>query len=81
MSFEQIGQLPDQLATVLRRGFRPRPGFKGAARGLHRRVDIGGIGLGHRGDRLTGCRVVDVEPLAGFCIDPFAIDQQLMLGG
>jgi hypothetical protein len=78
MRFEQIGKLPDQLAAIGGRDFRPRPAFESAARRFDGSIDIGSIGLGNRGDRLTGCRVEDVESLARFGVDPFAVDQQLV---
>jgi hypothetical protein len=74
VAFEKIGQLPNQLAAILRRGLRPGAGLEGASCGFDGFVDIGCIGLGHSGNHLTGRWVEHVEPLARSGVLPIAVD-------
>jgi hypothetical protein len=74
VAFEKIGELPNQLAAILRRGLRLGAGLEGAQWGFDGFVDIGCIGLGHSGNHLTGRWVEHVEPLARSGVLPIAVD-------
>jgi len=81
MRFKHVGELPHQLAPILRRSLRPGADLESTAGGFDGFVDIGRIGLGHSGNSLTCCRVKHVEPFARFRAPRFSVDQQLVLAG
>ena len=76
---DEIGELEQQRLALERLDLAPRS-FEGAARGGDRAVDVLGIALGDRGQQLAGGRIVGLEALAGGRIDPFAVDQHLLVG-
>jgi hypothetical protein len=62
--------------TAARRGRQLAPRtIQRRARGAYRRVDIGRIAFGHRRQAHSGGGVKDIEGLARFGLNPFAIDQ------
>jgi hypothetical protein len=75
MAFEKTGELPNQLAAILRRGLRPGTRLEGATGALDGFVDIGRIGLGNGGDCLSRGRIKNVELLARFRVLPFSTDK------
>ncbi|MGY4422769.1 hypothetical protein ACVWY2_005218 [Bradyrhizobium sp. JR6.1] len=54
--------------------------FERAARRCNGTVDVLGIALGDGGEQFTGCGVMGFECLAGGGVDPFAVDQHLLVG-
>jgi hypothetical protein len=71
--FDAIGQLQQQVRSILRRSARPA-GECGIRR-LHGRVDLSARGLGHASKHLARRRVQHVLDLA-FTRDEFAVDQE-----
>ena len=76
---DQIGELQQQRLPFERLDLAPRP-FEGAARRRHRAVDILGIALGDGREQFAGGGIVGLEALAGGGVDPFAVDQHLLVG-
>ena len=66
---------PVEVLGALAAG-HPRPGPRvGPPRGLHRRVDVGLVGLGDLGEHLLGGRVDGLER-AAVAVDELAVDEQ-----
>jgi hypothetical protein len=76
---DEIGQFEQQVLPLKGLDLAPWP-FEGAAGGRDRAVDILGIALGDGGEQFSGGRVVRLEALAGCGVDPFAVDQHLLVG-
>ena len=76
---DEVGE-PEQHALPLEwLHLAPRP-LEGAARGGDRAVDVLGVALGDDGEQFAGGRIARLELLARRGIDPFAIDQHLLVG-
>ena len=78
---EQVAEVPDELRAVGGRDARPRSGLERLPRRVHREVDIGLVARRDVGDDLLRRRIFDLEGLAALGLDPFAVDQHVMLLG
>ncbi len=76
---DQIGELQEHVLPLERLCLAPRS-FEGAARGGDRAVDVLRITLGDGREQFAGCGVEGLELLAGGGVDPFAVDQHLLVG-
>ncbi len=72
---DQVADLVDDAAAGRRCHLAPRALVERAPRGLHRRVDVGGVAFGHARQQHLGGGVMHVEGLAGLGLDPLAVDQ------
>ena len=75
MSFQQIGQLPQQAAPLRGCQARPRAILKSLAGCLYSLVDIFAVAFGDHGQNLAGGRIEGGEGLARSGIDPLAVDE------
>ena len=81
MTFEQVGQRPDEALSCGGRDPGPGSGLEGAARGGDRKIDIRLIPGRDVGDDFFGRGILDRKGLAAARVNPFAIDQHLMFLG
>ncbi len=79
IGFDQLGELEQHVLPLERLHLAPRP-FEGAPRRRNRAVDVLGVALGDGREQFTGGGVVGFEFLAGGGVDPFAVDQHLLVG-
>ena len=79
--FKEVAQAPDELGAVGGRDARPGAGFKRLARRLHRKVDVGFVSGRDVRDDFLRRRILDLEGLAALGLDPFPVDQHVMLLG
>ena len=79
MALEKVAERPDQTLPLAGLDARPRPGLEGAARGGDGEIDVGLVAGRDMGDDFLGGGILDRERLAAAGVDPFAVDQHLML--
>jgi hypothetical protein len=79
--FEEVAELPHELRAVAGRNARPLAGFERLSRRRDRGVDVRLVARRHVGDDLLCRRVLDLEGLAALGLDPFAVNQHVMLLG
>ncbi|MHC2305161.1 hypothetical protein ACVIJ1_001631 [Bradyrhizobium elkanii] len=79
IGFDEFGELEQHVLPLERLHLAPGP-FERAARRRDRTVDVLGIALGDRREQLTGGGIMRLEFLAGGGVDPFAVDQHLLVG-
>ena len=79
--FKKVAEVPYEPRTLGGRDARPRAGFERLARRLHRKVDVGFVAGRDVGDDFLRRRILDLEGLAALGLDPFAVDQHVMLLG
>ena len=79
--FEEVAEPPHEPGALGGRDARPRAGFKRLPRRLHRKVDVGFVTRRDMGDDFLRRRILDLEGLAALRLDPFAVDQHVMLPG
>jgi hypothetical protein len=73
--FQQVGQLPHQLAALGSRQARPGTAVERLARGLHGRINVLPIAFRDLRQDFAGSRVIGWESLARRGIHPLAVDQ------
>jgi phosphatidylserine/phosphatidylglycerophosphate/cardiolipin synthase-like enzyme len=81
MLFEEVAEVPYEPRAFGWRDARPRAGFERLARRLHSKINVGFVAGRDVGDDLLRRRVFDLEGLAALGLDPFAVDQHVMLLG
>src|ERR1019366_1184653 len=78
---DQVADLPNESTPIVWSHASPRTLIKGAPRRAHRPIDILCAALSHIGQRIARGGIRRDESLAGRRITPFAIDEQLPIGG
>ena len=71
---DQVADLVNDAAAGRRRHTAPRT-VQRPARGLYRRVDVGGVAFGNFGQQHFGGGILHLEHLARRGLNPFAVDQ------
>ena len=76
---DQVGE-PEQHVLPLEWPYLAPRSLEGAAGGGYRTVDVLGVALGDGGEQFAGRWIMSLELLARGGIDPFAVDQHLLVG-
>src|SRR4051794_35988695 len=79
MRLDEISELQQQRLPLIRFGLAPGP-FERAARRRNRTVDVLRIAFGDGREQFASRRIMCLEALTRGGIDPFALDQHLLVG-